>query len=185
MLLAALVVLGSAQAFATSPEVTVAAARSRLVDYPETHPLVWGEFDKYHYPKYAEIITIMNNWAAKWPDLVEVYSAGKSFEGLDIWQMTITNKATGPAEHKPAMFVGANRHSGEVTTRPAALEFAWDCYPATAWTLNHHLLTTSHTTSGPSKSRRLRDLPEHRPDQPLDRAPMTMTATASAMRTRR
>ena len=34
MLLAALVVLGSAQAFATSPEVTVAAARSRLVDYP-------------------------------------------------------------------------------------------------------------------------------------------------------
>ena len=125
MLLAALVVLGSAQAFATSPEVTVAAARSRLVDYPETHPLVWGEFDKYHYPTYAEIITIMNNWAAKWPDLVEVYSAGKSFEGLDIWQMTITNKATGPAEHKPAMFVGANRHSGEVTTRPAALEFAW------------------------------------------------------------
>ena len=51
MLLAALVVLGSAQAFATSPEVTVAAARSRLVDYPETHPLVWGEFDKYHYPQ--------------------------------------------------------------------------------------------------------------------------------------
>jgi hypothetical protein len=119
------IVLGSANAFAATPAPTAVVARARLVDYPETHPLVWSEFDKVHYPKYAEIIMIMNNWAAKWPDLVDVYTAGESFEGVSIWQMTLTNKKTGVAESKPAMFVGANRHSGEVTTRPAALEFAW------------------------------------------------------------
>ncbi|MCR4427234.1 MAG: M14 family metallopeptidase [Firmicutes bacterium] len=95
------------------------------VDYPETHPLVPGEFDAQHYHKYDEVVELMSGWLTDYPGLVDVYSAGKSFEGRDIWQMTITNKSTGPAEHKPAMFVGGNRHSGEVTARVAALHFAW------------------------------------------------------------
>ena len=58
------------------------------------------------------------------PNLVDLYSVGKSFEGRDIWQITITNKATGKDTDKPAMFIEGNRHSGEVTAAECALWFA-------------------------------------------------------------
>jgi hypothetical protein len=54
-----------------------------------------------------------------------LYSVGKSYEGRDIWQMTLTNKGTGADTDKPAMFLEGNRHSGEVTAAESALYFAW------------------------------------------------------------
>lgn len=93
-------------------------------DYKETHPLVPGEFDVQHYFKYDEVVYWLDRWAKEFPHLVDVYPAGETHEGRVIWQMTITNKKTGPAPHKPAMLVSANRHSGEVTTVPAAMLFA-------------------------------------------------------------
>jgi hypothetical protein len=93
-------------------------------DYKETKPLVTGEFDIQHYFTYGEVMFWMSHWADKYPDLVDVYPVGKTLEGRIIWQMTITNKSTGRAVHKPAMLVSANRHSGEVTTVPAAMLFA-------------------------------------------------------------
>ncbi|MEW5901045.1 MAG: M14 family metallopeptidase, partial [Acidobacteriota bacterium] len=96
-----------------------------LVDYPETRPKVVGEMDFSHYHKYGEVIEILNNWARDYPELIDLYSVGKSFEGRDIWQLTITNKATGKDTDKPAMFVEGNRHSGEVTAAESALYFAW------------------------------------------------------------
>ncbi|CAM5783422.1 M14 family metallopeptidase [Brevibacillus borstelensis] len=92
--------------------------------YPETKPIQAGKFDIQHYPLYDEVLYWLETWAKQYPDLVELQSAGKSLEGRDIWQITITNKKTGTATSKPAMWVGANRHSGEVTTRVAALHFA-------------------------------------------------------------
>ncbi|MGG1660854.1 M14 family metallopeptidase [Brevibacillus sp. NRS-1366] len=92
--------------------------------YPETKPKKAGTFDIQHYPLYDEVLYWLETWAKQYPGLVELYSAGKSLEGRDIWQITITNKKTGSATDKPAMWVGANRHSGEVTTRVAALHFA-------------------------------------------------------------
>lgn len=92
--------------------------------YPETKPKKAGTFDIQHYPLYDEVLYWLETWAKQYPGLVELYSAGKSLEGRDIWQITITNKKTGAATDKPAMWVGANRHSGEVTTRVAALHFA-------------------------------------------------------------
>jgi murein tripeptide amidase MpaA len=59
------------------------------------------------------------------PDLVELYSVGKSFEGRDIWQMTISNKSGAKDTDKPAMYLEGNRHSGEVTGAESALYFAW------------------------------------------------------------
>jgi hypothetical protein len=100
------------------------AASMKQVDYPETHPLVPGQFDNQHYPKYDEVISILKGWAAKYPGLVDVYTVGKTYEGRDIWQMTITNKSTGAAESKPAMYVAGNIHSEEVTACVAALDFA-------------------------------------------------------------
>ena len=95
------------------------------VDYPQTRPKVEGEMDFDHYHKYGEVISFLKKWEKEYPNLVELYSVGQSFEGRDIWQITITNKSTGKDTDKPAMFLEGNRHSGEVTGAESALYFAW------------------------------------------------------------
>ncbi len=95
------------------------------VDYPETRPVAAGRLDFRHYHKLAEVMEFLNAWARDYPNLVDLYPVGKSFEGRDIWQMTITNKATGKDTDKPAVYIEGNRHSGEVTGAESALYFAW------------------------------------------------------------
>jgi hypothetical protein len=95
------------------------------VDYPAVHPKAPGAMDFSHYHTYAEVLLFLKDWEARYPGLVSLYSVGQSFEGRDIWQITITNKATGADTDKPAMFLEGNRHSGEVTGAESALYFAW------------------------------------------------------------
>ena len=95
------------------------------VDYEATRPKVRGQMDFAHYHKYDEVVEFLQKWEKDYPSLVSLYSVGKSFEGRDIWQITITNKSTGPDTDKPAMFIEGNRHSGEVTAAESALYFAW------------------------------------------------------------
>jgi hypothetical protein len=78
-----------------------------------------------HYHTYEEVIYFLNKWAKDYPNLVDLYSVGKSYEGREIWQITITNKSTGKDTDKPAFFVEGNRHSGEVTPAESALMLAW------------------------------------------------------------
>lgn len=96
-----------------------------LVDYAETRPKVAGKMDFEHYHPYEEVLFFLKKWEKEYPELVDLYSVGKSFEGRDIWQITITNKSTGKDTDKPAMFLEGNRHSGEVTAGESALYFAW------------------------------------------------------------
>jgi len=95
------------------------------VDLPMTKPKTAGLMDFSHYHKYDEVLYFLNKWVKDYPNIVELYSVGKSFEGRDIWQITITNKATGKDTDKPAMFIEGNRHSGEVTGAESALWFGW------------------------------------------------------------
>jgi hypothetical protein len=83
-----------------------------------------GTLDFLHYHTYDEVNLFLEKWAAEYPEIVELYSVGKSFEGRDIWQITITNKKTGKDTDKPAMFIEGNRHSGEVTAAECALWIA-------------------------------------------------------------
>ena len=96
--------------------------------YEAIQPLTEGKLDFKHYHTYHEIITFLKEWEEEYPDIFELYVAGKSFEGRDIYQVTLTNKNTGKASDKPAMAIDANRHAGEVTAAESAL-----------WMLNHML----------------------------------------------
>lgn len=96
-----------------------------MVDYSETHPKVEGEMDFSHYHKYDEIIYFLKKWEKDYPDLVDLYTVGKSYEDRDIWQITITNRKTGKDTDKPGFYLESNRHSQEVTTAESALYFAW------------------------------------------------------------
>jgi len=129
-LAAAITGAGSGEDKAPLRQYTVSGERHGVsffpaVDYPETRPEAAGQMDFRHYHKLAEVMEFLNAWARDYPNLVDLYPVGKSYEGRDIWQLTITNKATGKDTDKPAMFLEGNRHSGEVTAAESALYFAW------------------------------------------------------------
>jgi murein tripeptide amidase MpaA len=58
---------------------------------------------------------IMRTYVRRYPNLAKLYSIGKSFEGVDLMSMEVTNRDTGPAEEKPGFYVDGNIHSGELT----------------------------------------------------------------------
>lgn len=76
-------------------------------------------FDRFY--RYADLTAILHQFAADHPQLVRVASLGKSNEGRDIWVVSVTNTATGPAEEKPAFWVDGNIHSVEVSASAACL----------------------------------------------------------------
>ena len=93
----------------------------KRIEYKETKPLKEGVLDFKHYPKYDEIMYFLEKWAKEYPDLIDLYSAGKSYEGRDIPQVTLTNKKTGSDTEKPAMVIDAGIHGMELITTEAAL----------------------------------------------------------------
>jgi len=93
------------------------------VDYTQLKPLNPGDVDFTHYHSLEETVSLLRMWAAKYPDLVDLYSVGQSFEGREIWQITITNRKTGKDTDKPAFFLEGGRHAGEISGIEAALYF--------------------------------------------------------------
>jgi hypothetical protein len=70
-------------------------------------------FDRYHS---AEVVYYwLEKWSENYPDLIDLYQVGESYEGRPIFQITLTNKKTGKDTDKPAAFFEGGRHSGEVT----------------------------------------------------------------------
>lgn len=78
-------------------------------------------FDRFY--RYADLTALLNAFVAENPTLVSIESIGKSYEGRDIWVLTVTNSATGPAAEKPAFWVDGNIHATEVAASAANLYF--------------------------------------------------------------
>ncbi len=86
------------------------------VEYEAGEELTW---DRYH------TADVMHTWVTRWmnqyPDLVDFYQVGESYEGRPILQVTLTNKKIGKHTDKPAAFFEGGRHSGEVTSSESVL----------------------------------------------------------------
>ena len=76
-------------------------------------------FDTYY--RYEELSRILQEYAEEAPQFVRLESIGQSYEGRDIWLVTVTNLQTGEAEHKPAFWVDGNIHASEVAPSSACL----------------------------------------------------------------
>lgn len=74
-----------------------------------------------HFCTYDQLSSLLEAWALERPELVAVESIGSSWEGREIWLVTVTNAATGPAAEKPGFLVEANIHSIEWTGSTGAL----------------------------------------------------------------
>lgn len=78
-------------------------------------------FDTFY--RHAELTRLLQDYAAALPSRVSLESIGRSWEGRDIWLVTVTNTATGPAADKPALWVDGNIHAAELTASTACLYY--------------------------------------------------------------
>ncbi len=78
-------------------------------------------FDTFY--KYDALTRLLFDYADAHPQLVSVEAIGKSHEGRDIWVVTLTNTATGPAADKPAFWADGNIHAAELTASTAVLYY--------------------------------------------------------------
>ncbi|RYG46038.1 MAG: peptidase M14, partial [Chitinophagaceae bacterium] len=114
---AAALILQTGMALAQKPENILAAAGS------PPNPKVPVSWNRYY--DYEAIKEICQKLAAAHPDLVKLESMGKSFQGKEMWIMTITDTKAGSADKKPAMYIDGNIHSNEIQGAEFALYTAW------------------------------------------------------------
>jgi hypothetical protein len=88
------------------------------------NPKVQTAWNRYY--TYDGIVDIMQKIARAYPDLAKLESIGKSYEGRDLWMLTITNfKGGGDVKRKPAMYIDGNIHSNEIQGSEFSLYTAW------------------------------------------------------------
>ena len=78
---------------------------------------------RYHPPH--EMGAEKRQLAQDYPTLATLEQIGASMEDRPLWALTITNRATGPAADKPAVYLDGNHHAGEVTTEMVCLYTIW------------------------------------------------------------
>ncbi|MBR1585536.1 MAG: hypothetical protein IJ662_08365 [Clostridia bacterium] len=74
-----------------------------------------------HYALYAEIVGQLRAWEREYPRLCRLSSIGKTYEGREIWLLTVTGDTGVTPEEKPALLLDGNLHSGEVASSMAVL----------------------------------------------------------------
>lgn len=77
------------------------------------------------YYTYEGVVEIMQKIAKAHPDLTRLESIGKSFQGKDIYVLTVSDFKTGDPSKKPAMYIDGNIHSNEIQGTEFSLYAAW------------------------------------------------------------
>jgi murein tripeptide amidase MpaA len=83
------------------------------------------DIDFGEYFVYNDLTAHLQGLAAAYPKLATLESLAKSWQGRDVWCMTLTNQATGPHDQKPAFYIDANIHAEEIATSHTALYTIW------------------------------------------------------------
>jgi len=83
-------------------------------------PISWKRY--YSYPEWTKI---MHDLQAKYSQLADIESIGKSRMGREQYLLTITTKSTGNASDKTAMWVDGAVHGNEVNGVNCSLYLAW------------------------------------------------------------
>src|ERR1700704_5119651 len=94
----------------------------RAAGSPEK-PSVAVSWNRYY--NYDGITDICKKLAAAYPDLVRLGSIGKSYQGRDMWVLTVTDFKKGKPEEKPGFYLDGNIHSNEIQGTEMALYTAW------------------------------------------------------------
>ena len=87
------------------------------------NPKVQVSWNRYN--TYEGVVDICNKLAKAYPDLVTLESMGKSYQGRDIYVMTISDKKSQSPSNKPGYWIDGNIHSIEIQGTEMALYTAW------------------------------------------------------------
>lgn len=87
------------------------------------NPKVKMSWDRYH--DYKQITQFCKDLAKAYPELVQVESIGKSFEGRDIWALKITDYKTGKPNEKPGFYIDGGIHANELQGVEIPMYTAW------------------------------------------------------------
>ena len=77
------------------------------------------DFSKFY--RYAEVTELLQALETEFANLATLESIGKSYEGRDVWALTVTAENTGPPLEKPGFYLDGNIHGSEVTASTTAL----------------------------------------------------------------
>lgn len=88
-----------------------------------SNPKVKMSWDRYH--DYKQITQFCKDLAKAYPELVQVESIGKSFEGRDIWALKITDYKTGKPNEKPGFYIDGGIHANELQGVEIPMYTAW------------------------------------------------------------
>ncbi len=86
-----------------------------------------------------QLVEIMRRIEKAYPNLAKVSSIGKSYQGKDMWMITVSNFKNGNPDRKPAMYIDGNIHSNEIQGAEVALYTAWyttELYNSVDWIRN-------------------------------------------------
>ncbi len=78
-----------------------------------------------HLYTYEEMSAAFHEIVAAYPELLSIQSIGKSYEGRDLWLITVNNRKTGGDRDKPAMYIDGNIHGNEVQAAEVAFYTIW------------------------------------------------------------
>lgn len=73
------------------------------------------------YFDYDEYTALLHKLVAKHSGLAKIQSLGKSHQGREVWQLTLTDFSTGPDLEKPAYYIDAQIHAEEHATSSTGL----------------------------------------------------------------
>ncbi len=96
------------------------AQEKRGSDPPHTLDLTWDRW-----LDHDEIGERMQLMARTWPKFLTLSSMGKSYDGRELWVMTINNPDTGPELSKAGMYIEANVHGNEIQGGEICLYTIW------------------------------------------------------------
>ncbi len=71
------------------------------------------------------LYNIYQKLVAAYPELINLQSVGKSYEGKDLWLLTVSNLQNKPHTEKPAFWIDGNIHANEIQTAEVSLYTAW------------------------------------------------------------
>jgi hypothetical protein len=83
-------------------------------------PLTWDRW--LDHQEIGERLKLMER---TWPEFLKLQSVGKSYDGRDMWVMTINNPRTGDELDKAGMFIEANVHGNEIQGAEVTLYTIW------------------------------------------------------------
>ncbi len=98
-------------------------ATAQPFSVPDREPNVNLRWDRYY--DYDQMTEALRTLVDAYPQFLTMESIGQSWEGRDIWVVTVNNPETGDHTEKPAFYSDANIHGNEIQGTEVTLYMIW------------------------------------------------------------